>query len=224
MGMELRYGRMERGMRESGTTTKHMAMENLYMWMVMYTKGSGLMIRPMVVEFIYTETEANMMVNGGTIYRMAKEARAGKITALTTDTTDQARNMGTEGTNGLTEAHTKVCGVRIRSQAKGYTHGQMVECSMANGLIITCMEKVLTLGRTVEDMRGSTASIKSMDMESTLGVMVEDMMGSGSMVNRTEKELILKATVIQDAEVSGMRVKDFDGQMMKFNVKFNNVI
>jgi len=72
----------------------------------------------------------------------------------------------------------------------------MVECSMANGLIITCMEKVLTLGRTVEDMRGSTASIKSMDMESTLGVMVEDMMGSGSMVNRTEKELILKATVI----------------------------
>ena len=88
MDMERRYGPMGHGMRESGTTTKHMVMENLYMWMEMYTKGSGLMIRPMVVEFMYTETEVNMMANGGTICRMAKEARAGKITAPTRGTTD----------------------------------------------------------------------------------------------------------------------------------------
>ena len=64
-----------------------------------------------------------MMVNGGMIYRMEKEVRAGKITVLMTDITDWERNMDMEDTSGPTEAHMKACGAKIRSQAREYTHG-----------------------------------------------------------------------------------------------------
>ena len=48
----------------------------------------------------------------------------------------------------------------------------MVESTLVNGIIITCMEEEFTLGKTEGNMTGTIIMIKRMVLESTSGLMV----------------------------------------------------
>lgn len=64
MGQALNCGQMALVMKVNGVTTKLMDSASFGMLMVMFMKGIGEMIKPMVMEFTSTRTVQGMKANG----------------------------------------------------------------------------------------------------------------------------------------------------------------
>jgi len=114
-----------------------------------------------------------------------------------------------ENTFGMTEVCTKENGTRIKLMEKESMSGQMVENTMVNGEIITCMEEVSIPGKTEECMRVTMKMIVNMDMEYTLGMTVNNMKAGGRTENNTEKVFIEKMAATD--VVSGKMEKELNG-------------
>jgi len=60
---------MEQNISDNGNKGKLEAKANLFMWMVIYIKVNGKMIKPMVMEYMFIKMEQNIQDIGNKTYR-----------------------------------------------------------------------------------------------------------------------------------------------------------
>ena len=93
MDMVSKFGKMEPNTKETGDSTKHVAMENSGTLMVMCLRVNGLTTRPMDTVSMYIRTVLDMKVNGKMIYNMAKVKKSGQIILDMKVPTMRVKNM-----------------------------------------------------------------------------------------------------------------------------------
>ena len=114
-----------------------------------------------------------------------------------------------ENTYGMMAVCTKVNGMRIKLTVKEFMSGQMVENTMENGEIITCMEEVSTHGKMEECMRVTMKMIVNTDTEYIPGMTANNMKAGGRTESNTEKVSIGKMGVTD--VVSGKMERELNG-------------
>lgn len=134
----------------------------------------------------------SILANGKMINRKAMAKKNGKMVPTIGETTDQAKNKEREYLYGAMIAHMKVSFLKITYMAKVSICGKMVECTMANGIIIKCMEKAYSPGRMVESTKGNMKMIKSRGSEFSRSETGESMKESGRMESSMAVEYIRK--------------------------------
>ncbi len=127
MAMASKSGKMEPNMRETGVSTKHVAMANSGMSMEIFSKVNGKTTKQMGMESIFIKMELNMKENGKTIYSMVKEKKYGQIIQCMKDITMKERNMEKACIFGKTGHVTMVTGMKIELKDTENINGKMVE-------------------------------------------------------------------------------------------------
>jgi hypothetical protein len=116
MDMENKLGQMGLNISENGVKTELMAKADLSMSMVIFTKGSGQMIKQMAMEYTSMSTVLNTKESGKMIFNMVRVLKLGlmghvtKVITLTEESTVLAPISGMMGLN------TQETGKKIRSQ------------------------------------------------------------------------------------------------------------
>ena len=94
--------------------------------------------------------------------------------------------MEEELSTGMTEAFTKVTGLKIESKDTEHINGVIIEPTLENGLIIIIMDKELSIGPMVDNIMVNTKMGSRVAMEFSNGQMVNAMMDIGSWGNNME--------------------------------------
>lgn len=101
MEEEFKFGMMVLSIKVSGKTTKQTERVDSFTLMGMFMKAIGLMIKLMVMEFILTLTEPNMLVIGKKTNRTDMELRHGQMVQSTQVLMLMERSMVKENSFGL---------------------------------------------------------------------------------------------------------------------------
>ena len=174
-------------MKGTGDSTKPVDMANSGMSMATYLRVSGLMIRPMGMEFTFIRMEPGMKVSGEMIFSTDKEKKSGPTTPCMRASTMKARSTEKASTSGKMAPDTMETGSKIELKDSANTNGKMAGAILVNGKTIICMVKEFTLGPTVEDMKENTKWTKSTGSVFTFGLMVVSMRVIGSMVSNMDR-------------------------------------
>lgn len=132
MEEEFKFGMMVLSIKVSGKTTKQTERADSFTLMGMFMKAIGLMIKHMVMEFILTLTEPNMLVIGKKTNRTDMELRHGQMVQST-----------------------QVLMSMERSMVKENSFGQMAQDMKENLTIITSTESESMSGPTEDSMMES---------------------------------------------------------------------
>lgn len=132
MEEEFKFGMMVLSIKVSGKTTKQTERADSFTLMGMFMKAIGLMIKHMVMEFILTLTEPNMLVIGKKTNRTDMELRHGQMVQST-----------------------QVLMSMERSMVKENSFGQMAQDMKENLTIITFTESESMNGPTEDSMMES---------------------------------------------------------------------
>lgn len=124
MDMVLRNGKMAQSMLGNGNSIRHVVKVNSGMLMVIFSKVSGLMIKPMASAFIPIKMEPNMKVIGRKTCSMGMARNRGQM----------AQNMKENIT-------------MVKNMVRAIIFGMMAQNMMDNGLIIKLKVMVFINGK-----------------------------------------------------------------------------
>ena len=110
-------GLMVHAMKVNGKITGHMGKASSFMWMGIFMKATGSMIRLMGMESIYMLMGQGTKVNGRMTCNMEGVRKHGLMGLFMKDSTTKARNMDSESIAGMMDHAMKENGMRIRSEA-----------------------------------------------------------------------------------------------------------
>ena len=139
------------------------------------TQVSFIKIEQMVMEHISMKTVKDTKENGKMIFNTVRVPKSLKMDLSMRESSEMARNKGTEYMNGPMDQNIKVIGLKIISMDQVSIHGLMEENTKENGRIICYMGVVFTLGQMVENMMVNIMMTKNMVMEFSHGQMVVNM-------------------------------------------------
>lgn len=162
-------GRMVRVTTVTGTMVWRSGKESSSISMETYMRGTGPIIRLMVMACTSMPKELGTRVNGRMTSNMVTGMRSGMRAANTKVDTPWGRKKAWESIHGQTDLHTTVNGKTIESMDKVSIYGRMAADTMVTGSTMTWMVSVFTIGQTDADMKGSSITIKSAALAFTSG-------------------------------------------------------
>ena len=110
MVKDVRYGLMAPNMKVSGSMAKHVAKVNFGIWMAIYLKVSGLMIKLTGMGSTATLMGRATQASGKMTCNTVKEKSIGLMAVNTSVTTSKEKNMAKDSTGGQTDHSTQACG------------------------------------------------------------------------------------------------------------------
>ena len=142
-------------------------------------KGTGLMIKPMDLEFIHIWMEPDTKDIGKKINNMAKAKKHGLMVLFMRESIRMEKSIIRECLGGQMEQSIMENSMIIIFTAKVAISGQMEESTMVIGDTTRCMEAESSGGQMEEGMRESMWMTRRQDKEHLSGQMGENILGCG---------------------------------------------
>jgi len=166
--------------------------------MVMFTKGNGKMINPMVLESTNILMESYTKDNGKMINNMVEAFKFGRMDKNIKDNLIWVSNQEKEFLNSMMVPFMKETFSIIKFMEKvnfSFIQALILGFKIVNtseiGKIIKCMEKAGFNGQMEKYIKASIRTTESMVMVHLAGQMEENMLETGKMENNMEEENII---------------------------------
>jgi hypothetical protein len=193
MAREPKPGLTVHSMKATGVVVKHMAREDLYMLMVMFTRVIGAKTKLRETANIFTPMVPCMKVNGSMINSMAWLKKSGQMDHAMRASTRMEERMALDLSSGLIGLPIPDTSLATTLKAKALISGLMKGLSRVTGSTIRCMARECLLGVMAESMRVTTLMTGSRVMVSLAGLTAGDMRASGTMASSTGRACRLPA-------------------------------
>jgi len=156
-----KYGKMDQSMKDIGKIIWLMALEDLFILMVMCILENGRMIEQMEKANIYLIMGLSILEIGRMISNLDMVKRNGRMVHFTKEIMRLGRSKEKVHLFGVTIVLMKVIFMKIIFMEKGNMFGKMGEFILGNGITIKCMEQVVSHGQMVASTKAPTKTIKS---------------------------------------------------------------
>lgn len=147
MALAAKSGLMAHFMKVSGKMIRLTGEADLFMLMVMFMMGSGLMIKLMASENTSTMTKHTMRVNGKMISNMAEARNIGQMVLTFMGTIETERKKEKVLSTGAMARSTKEISKKIKSPESVLTPGPTRELIAESGLTTKCKAQAPSNGQ-----------------------------------------------------------------------------
>ena len=189
-GTAPKSGPMDPSMRANGKETRRQDKADSSMQTAIFTKGSGAMIRRMVLESISIITGRSTKGNGSKTSNTAGVRKPGRMELITKDFTKLEKNMA-KG-NSISQMALPMKGSLMSMISMGWapTFGRTAGNTKAAGGETKCTAKVLRIGQTSGSTSANTRTTKSTAKDSSHGLTEGSTTESGKRASSMERAFL----------------------------------